>query len=77
MVYYQKVHNLFSPDDLQDPEQQEVKKRDPRREVTYEVFAHELWTKINKKAKVEYHASLVWTEIQSFIEVCVCIQLYV
>ena len=46
-----------------------MKKRDPRREVTYDVFAHELWTRINKKAKVDYHPTLVWTEIQSFIEV--------
>ena len=46
-----------------------VKRQDARREVTYEVFAHELWTRINKKAKTDYHPSLVWMEIQSFIQV--------
>ncbi|KAK7091654.1 hypothetical protein V1264_009311 [Littorina saxatilis] len=43
-------------------------KKDNRREVTYEVFAHEIWPKITKKAQVSYHPSLVWTEIISFIK---------
>ncbi|XP_064624179.1 TPR and ankyrin repeat-containing protein 1-like [Lineus longissimus] len=43
---------------------------DPRREVTYEIFAGELWPHmINKqKEKITYHPSLVWTEINSFIK---------
>ncbi|XP_022098421.1 TPR and ankyrin repeat-containing protein 1-like isoform X2 [Acanthaster planci] len=40
---------------------------DPRREVTYEVFAFELWPRINKK-KLLYHPTLVWMEITSFIK---------
>ncbi len=43
-------------------------KYDPRREVTYEVFAYELWQKINKKTKLKYHPTLVWMEITSFIK---------
>ena len=42
-------------------------KYDPRREVTYEVFAYELWPRINKK-KLPYHSTLVWMEITSFIK---------
>ncbi|XP_038048876.1 TPR and ankyrin repeat-containing protein 1-like [Patiria miniata] len=42
-------------------------KYDPRREVTYEVFAYELWPRINKK-KLPYHSTLVWMEIRSFIK---------
>lgn len=30
-----------------------AKKKDNRREVTYEVFAHEIWPRIVKKAKVD------------------------
>ncbi|XP_067665651.1 TPR and ankyrin repeat-containing protein 1-like [Haliotis asinina] len=43
-------------------------KVDPRREVTYETFAEEIWPKILKKMSVNYHPSLVWTEIMSFIK---------
>ena len=42
-------------------------KYDPRREVTYDVFAYDLWPKINKK-KLSYHPTLVWMEIASFIK---------
>ncbi|XP_041361943.1 TPR and ankyrin repeat-containing protein 1-like [Gigantopelta aegis] len=42
-------------------------KMDPRREVTYDVFANEVWPKICKKSSVDYHPMLVWTEIKSFI----------
>ena len=44
--------------------------RDPRREITYHVFQHEIWPKMKKtlKEKVEYHPTLVWTEIRSFIK---------
>ncbi|XP_071113489.1 TPR and ankyrin repeat-containing protein 1-like isoform X1 [Haliotis cracherodii] len=47
------------------PHQQKV---DPRKEVTYEMFAEEIWPKILKKMSVNYHPSLVWTEIMSFIK---------
>lgn len=43
-------------------------KRDRRREVTYQVFKNEFWRKMTKKNKVDYHPSLVWTEIISFIK---------
>ena len=49
------------------PEDQHTK-HDPRREVTYEVFAKQLWPKMQKKARVDYHPTLVWMEITSFIE---------
>ncbi|XP_064647106.1 TPR and ankyrin repeat-containing protein 1-like isoform X2 [Lineus longissimus] len=43
--------------------------RDQRREVTYEVFAEELWPEIIKTHKrVTCHPTLVWTEINSFIK---------
>ncbi|XP_074641148.1 TPR and ankyrin repeat-containing protein 1-like [Tubulanus polymorphus] len=38
------------------------------REVTYEVFAHELWPFINKGRKYQCHPTLVWMEINSFIK---------
>ena len=41
---------------------------DPRREVTYVVFVSELWPRMSKKVKVQYHPTLVWTEIRSFIK---------
>ena len=44
------------------------KRIDPRREVTYEIFVHELWPKMNKKQQVDCHATLVWMEIRSFIQ---------
>ncbi|KAK3609568.1 hypothetical protein CHS0354_019581 [Potamilus streckersoni] len=43
-------------------------KVDPRREVAYELFVDEVWPRIKKKLKVNYHPSLVWTEIMSFIK---------
>ena len=42
--------------------------QDPRREITYHVLKNELWGKMTKKKKVDYHPSLVWTEIISFIK---------
>ena len=44
------------------------KKLDPRREVTYEVFAEEVWPRICKKLSGRYHPSLIWMEIMSFIQ---------
>ena len=41
---------------------------DGRREVTYQVFKNELWPKMTKKIEVQYHPTLVWTEIRSFIK---------
>jgi hypothetical protein len=49
-------------------EHQPEGERDPRREITYQVFKNELWRKMTKKKKVDYHSSLVWTEIISFIK---------
>ena len=45
-------------------------KRDPRREITYQVFQNEIWPKMKKslKEKIDYHPTLVWTEIRSFIK---------
>ena len=53
-----------------DKEKGPREKRDPRREITYHVFQHEIWPKMKKssKEKVEYHPTLVWTEIRSFIK---------
>ena len=53
-----------------DKEKGPREKRDPRREITYDVFQHEIWPKMKKssKGKVEYHPTLVWTEIRSFIK---------
>ncbi|CAC5364350.1 unnamed protein product [Mytilus coruscus] len=48
-----------------------MKKVDPRREVTYEVFEDVIWPRIIgkfKKHKGKYHPSLVWTEIMSIIK---------
>ena len=44
--------------------------RDPRREITYQVFQAEIWPKMKKssKEKIDYHPTLVWTEIRSFIK---------
>ncbi|XP_022085705.1 TPR and ankyrin repeat-containing protein 1-like isoform X3 [Acanthaster planci] len=39
----------------------------PRSEVTYKVFANELWPRINKQ-KLKCHPTLVWMEITSFIK---------
>ena len=47
-------------------------KRDPRREITYQVFQNEIWPKMKKtlkeKEKNDYNPTLVWTEIRSFIK---------
>ena len=44
--------------------------RDPRREITYQIFQSEIWPKMKKtsKEKIDYHPTLVWTEIRSFIK---------
>ena len=44
--------------------------RDPRREITYQLFHVEIWPKMKKssKEKIDYHPTLVWTEIRSFIK---------
>ena len=49
-------------------EQEAEGERDLRREITYQVFKDELWRKMTKKKKVDYHPSLVWSEIISFIK---------
>ena len=53
-------------------ETQDIRKRKTvssvKREVTYTVFAHELWPAIEKKFASGYHPSLVWTEFCSFIK---------
>ena len=43
---------------------------DPRREITYQIFQIEIWPKMKKtsKEKIDYHPTLVWTEIRSFIK---------
>ena len=53
---------------LDNPVRTDLENFDPRREVTYRVFVSEMWPKINKKAKAQYHPTLVWTEIRSFIK---------
>ncbi|CAG2222141.1 TPR and ankyrin repeat-containing protein 1 [Mytilus edulis] len=75
----------YSDDSESDEEEEEVdqnitlvenkrtrmKKVDPRREVTYEVFEDVIWPRIIgkfKKHKGKYHPSLVWTEIMSTIK---------
>ncbi|VDI43180.1 Hypothetical predicted protein [Mytilus galloprovincialis] len=75
----------YSDDSESDEEEEEVdqnitlvknkrtrmKKVDPRREVTYEVFEDVIWPRIIgkfKKHKGKYHPSLVWTEIMSIIK---------
>ena len=50
-------------------ETEACKKRRPTKEVTYEVFAYEIWPSISKISKNQnYHPSLVWIEIKSFIK---------
>ena len=44
------------------------RKVDPRKEMTYELFAETIWPHINKGVGKKYHPSLVWTEIMSFIK---------
>ena len=40
---------------------------DARRIVTYEIFAYELWPKMNKTVKLDCHPTLAWTEITTYI----------
>ncbi|XP_077978099.1 TPR and ankyrin repeat-containing protein 1-like [Glandiceps talaboti] len=55
--------------DAQADEEGQRREMDLRKEVTYEVFAYELWSKkVNKGIKVDYHPTLVWMEINSFIQ---------
>ena len=63
-----EVENKPTVADGERNEQQAEGERDPRREITYQVFKDELWKKMTKKKKVDYHPSLVWTEIISFIK---------
>ena len=50
-------------------ETEACKKRRPTKEVTYELFAYEIWPSISKISKNQNcHASLVWMEIKSFIK---------
>ncbi|XP_068717953.1 TPR and ankyrin repeat-containing protein 1-like [Montipora capricornis] len=44
------------------------RERDPRREITYQVFKSEIWPQMIKSSKIDYHPTLVWTEIRSFIK---------
>ena len=52
------------------PKEREKRPKDRRREITYQVFQHEIWPKMKKslKEKIDYHPALVWTEIRSFIK---------
>ncbi|XP_041422056.1 TPR and ankyrin repeat-containing protein 1 isoform X2 [Xenopus laevis] len=45
----------------------ELKERDPRVFVTFELFAGELWPQM-VKGKTTYNAALVWKEIKSFLK---------
>ena len=49
---------------------EQKQQRDPRKEITYQVFHGEIWPKMLKssKEKIEFHPTLVWTEIRSFIK---------
>ncbi|CAB4029118.1 TPR and ankyrin repeat-containing 1-like [Paramuricea clavata] len=75
----QEIPVDYSEDEDEDDEEIESKptadreliaegEADLRREITYQVFKNELWRKMTKKKKVDYHPSLVWTEIISFIK---------
>ena len=46
----------------------QVKESDTRREITYQVFRNEIWPKMIKNRKLNYHPTLVWMEIRSFIK---------
>ena len=49
---------------------EQEQQRDPREEITYQVFHGEIWPKMLKSSnqKLEFHPTLVWTEIRSFIK---------
>lgn len=64
---YQDADDSEDDDNDQDTQKRPRKKVDPRREVTYEVFAEEVWPRISKKWSTRYHPSLIWMEIMSFI----------
>ncbi|XP_028397252.1 LOW QUALITY PROTEIN: TPR and ankyrin repeat-containing protein 1-like [Dendronephthya gigantea] len=66
--YHDAVKNKPTAADSGHKEQLGRGKLDHRREVTYEVFKNELWRKMTKKRDEDYHPSLVWTEIISFIK---------
>ena len=57
-------------DNEEPKERRKEPKKDPRREITYQVFQNEIWPKMKKslKEKIDYHPTLVWTEIRSFIK---------
>uniref|UniRef100_K1PIT9 Lupus brain antigen 1-like protein n=1 Tax=Magallana gigas TaxID=29159 RepID=K1PIT9_MAGGI len=64
---YQDADDSEDDDNDQGTQNRPRKKVDPRREVTYEVFAEEVWPRISKKWSTRYHPSLIWMEIMSFI----------
>ena len=41
---------------------------DPRKEITYDCFLEKFWSAMRKNTRTEYHPTLVWMEITSFIE---------
>ena len=49
---------------------EQKRQRDLRREITYKVFQGKIWPKMltSSKEKIEFHPTLVWTEIKSFIK---------
>ena len=57
-------------EDPTDKRKEQKQQRDPRREITYQVFHGEIWPKMlnSSKEKIEFHPTLVWTEIRSFIK---------
>ncbi|KAK3727086.1 hypothetical protein QZH41_019746, partial [Actinostola sp. cb2023] len=60
------AHAVAEKEDQQNPKSSKV--RSNKREVTYQVFMNELWPKMKKSVKNDYHPTLVWTEIRSFIK---------
>ena len=65
---YEDEEEIESKPTATDVKQKAESKLDLRREVTYQVFKNELWRAMTQKKKVDYHPSLVWTEIISFIK---------
>ena len=55
---------------LKEKKKEQRDERDSRREITYHVFQSEIWPKMKKslKEKIDFHPTLVWTEIRSFIK---------
>ncbi|KAK3740295.1 hypothetical protein QZH41_018527, partial [Actinostola sp. cb2023] len=60
------AHAVAEKEDQKNPKSS--KARSNKREVTYQVFMNELWPKMKKSVKNDYHPTLVWTEIRSFIK---------